>query len=59
MIRKGDLFKNMESGQVFTVKSVDPNVVIFATRDGFHSKFVRPNQIDTLFLPVVEDEVAK
>ncbi len=59
MIKKGDVFKNMESGQMFTVKSIDPGIVIFGTKDGFHSKFVHPNQIESLFLPVVEEEVNK
>ncbi len=57
MIKAGDLFKNIESGKIFTVKSVDPRTVILGTQDGFQSMFVNPNNIESLFLPLVEDEV--
>jgi len=57
MVKKGDLFKNIESGKVFTVKSVDPRTVILGTKDGFQSMFVNPNNMESVFLPFVEDEV--
>ena len=57
MIKAGDVFKNIESGKMFTVKSVDPSVIILGTKDGFHSMFVNPGSMDSVFLPFVEDEV--
>jgi len=57
MIKAGDMFKNMESGKMFTVKSVDPRIIILGTKDGTHSMFVNPNSIESAFVPVAEDEV--
>jgi hypothetical protein len=56
MIKAGDMFKNIESGKKFTVKSVDPSVIILGTKDGFHSMFVPPNSIESVFVPIIEDE---
>lgn len=53
------MFKNRESGKVFTVKSVDPRIIILATKDGSHSMFVNPNGVESVFLPFVEDEVKR
>ena len=57
MIKAGDMFKNIESGKMFAVKSVDPRIIILGTKDGTHSVFVNPNSIDSVFVPVIEDEV--
>jgi hypothetical protein len=57
MIKAGDIFKNIESGKMFTVKSVDPRLIILGTKDGTHSMFVNPNSIESAFVPVIEDEV--
>ncbi len=57
MIKTGDMFKNIESGKMFTVKSVDPRLIIMGTKDGTHSMFVNPNNMESVFVPVVEDEV--
>jgi hypothetical protein len=57
MIKAGDMFKNIESGKMFTVKSVDPRIIILGTKDGTHSMFVNPNSIESVFVPVAEDEV--
>ncbi len=57
MIKVGDMFKNIASGKMFTVKSVDPKVIILGTKDGTHSVFVNPNSIESTFVPIVEDEV--
>ena len=57
MIKAGDMFKNKESGKMFTVKSVNPNIIILATKDESHSMFVNPTSIESVFLPFVEDEV--
>ncbi len=57
MIKKGDLFKNIESGIIFTVKSVDSRTIILGTKDGFQSMFVNPNSMESVFVPIVEDEV--
>jgi hypothetical protein len=57
MIKKGDMFKNIESGIIFTVKSVDPRTIILGTKDGFQSMFVNPNSMESVFIPIVEDEV--
>ena len=56
MIKAGDMFKNIESGKVFAVKSVDPSIIILGTKDGFHSMFVNPNNMESAFLPFVEGE---
>ncbi len=56
MIKAGDMFKNIENGKMFTVKSADLSIVILATKDGSHSMFVNPNNIESVFLPIVEDE---
>jgi hypothetical protein len=57
MIKAGDMFKNIESGKMFTVKSVDPRLIILGTKDGTHSMFVNPNSIESAFVPVIEDDV--
>ena len=57
MIKTGDMFKNIESGKMFTVKSVDSSIVILGTKDESHSMFVNPDSIESVFLPFVEDEV--
>ncbi|HUL36662.1 MAG TPA: hypothetical protein VLW47_03185 [Thermodesulfobacteriota bacterium] len=56
MIKAGDMFKNIESGRIFTVKSVDPRIILLGTKDGFQSMFVNPNNMESLFLPFVEGE---
>jgi hypothetical protein len=56
MIKVGDMFKNIESGIIFTVKSVDPRTIILGTKDGFQSVFVNPNSIESQFVPIIEDE---
>jgi hypothetical protein len=57
MIKAGDMFKNIESGQIFTVKSVDPRTILLGTKDGFQSMFVNPNNMESVFVSIVEDEV--
>jgi hypothetical protein len=57
MIKAGDMFKNIESGKMFLVKSVDSRIVILGTKDGTHSMFVNPNNMESVFVPFVEDEV--
>jgi hypothetical protein len=57
MIKAGDMFKNIENGKMFTVKSVDPRVIILGTKDGTHSMFVNPSNLESVFVPFVEDEV--
>jgi hypothetical protein len=57
VIKAGDMFKNIQSGKIFTVKSVDPRTIILGTKDGFQSMFVNPNSIESVFVPIVEDEV--
>lgn len=56
MIKAGDMFKNIESGKVFAVKSVDSSIIILGTKDGSHSMFVNPNSMESEFLPYIEDE---
>jgi len=56
MIKAGDMFKNRESGKVFTVKSVNPSMIILATKDESHSMLVNPNGIESVFQPFVEEE---
>ena len=57
MIKAGDMFKNIENGIIFKVKSVDPRIIILGTKDGTHSMLVNPDNIESLFVPFVEDEV--
>jgi hypothetical protein len=57
MIKAGDMFKNIESGKMFAVKSIDSSLIILGTKDGTHSMFVNPNSIESVFVPFVEDEV--
>jgi hypothetical protein len=57
MIKAGDMFKNIENGKIFTVKSVDPRTIILGTKDGFHSMLVNPNSMESVFVPFEEDEV--
>jgi hypothetical protein len=57
MIKAGDMFKNIESGIIFTVKSIDPRTIILGTKDGSQSMFVNPNDIESQFVPIIEDEV--
>ena len=57
MIKAGDMFKNIENGKIFTVKSADPRTIILGTKDGTHSMFVNPNSMESVFVPFVEDEV--
>ncbi len=59
MIKTGDMFKDIKSGKQFMVKSVDPRIIILGTMDGTHSMFVNPIDIESMFLPFVEDEVKK
>ena len=59
MIKAGDMFKNVESGEVFRVRSADPSIIILRTRDEAHSMFVNPNKMESMFLPFVEEEVKK
>ncbi len=56
MIKAGDVFKNKESGKIFTVKSVDPRIIILGTKDGTHSMLVNPNSMESIFIPFIEDE---
>ncbi len=57
MIRAGDVFKNIQNGKIFRVKSVDPRAVILGTTDGTHSMLVNPDSIESAFVPVAEDQV--
>jgi hypothetical protein len=59
MTKAGDLFKNVKSGEVFRVRSVDASLIILATKDESHSLFVKPNNMESEFLPFQEDEVKK
>jgi len=59
MIKAGDMLQNIQSGEVFRVKTVDSSIVILATRDGSHSMIVNPGKIDSVFLPFVEGEEKK
>ncbi len=59
MIKAGDMFKHLESGKVFQVKTISPRVIILTTRDGSHSMFVEPSNIESVFLPFIGDEPKK
>ncbi len=51
------MFKNIQNGKIFRVKSVDPRTVILGTKDGTHSMLVNPDSIESAFVPIVEDPV--
>ena len=57
MIKAGDMFKSIENGIIFRVKSVDPRTILLGTKDGTHSMFVNPNNMESVFVPFVPDEV--
>ena len=57
MIKAGDLFKNIENGKMFRVKSADPRIIILTTKDETHSMLINPNSMESAFVPIVEDEV--
>jgi hypothetical protein len=56
MVEKGDMFKEIKSGKVFIVKSMDTSTIILGTKDGSHSMFVNPNNMESVFVPFAEDE---
>jgi hypothetical protein len=56
MIKTGDMFKQIETGKMFIVKSVDSRIIILGTKDGSHSMFVNPNSMESVFVPFVEEE---
>jgi len=51
------MFKSIENGKIFKVKSADPRIIILGTKDETHSMFVNPNSMESAFVPFVEDEV--
>jgi hypothetical protein len=57
MIKAGDMFKNIQNGKIFKVKSVDPRTIILGTKDGTHSMLVNPNSVESLFVPFIEEQV--
>jgi hypothetical protein len=57
MIKVGDMFKNIESGEIFTVKSVDPRTIILGTKDGFQSMFVNPKNMESISVPIIENDL--
>ncbi len=56
MIKPGDIFKRLQSGEVFRVKTVSATVIILTTGDGSHSMFVKPSDIESVFVPFIGDE---
>ena len=59
MIHIGDTFKDIKNGKLFVVRIVDPKIIILGTKDGTHSMFVKPNDMESMFLPFAEDEAKK
>jgi hypothetical protein len=57
MIKAGDMFTNIESGTMFIVKSVDSRTIILGTKDEFQSMFVNPSNMESVFVPIVEEEL--
>lgn len=50
------MFKHIQNGKIFKVKSVDPLTIILGTKDGTHSMIVNPDSIESAFVPFVEDQ---
>jgi hypothetical protein len=59
MIKAGDMFNKVQSGEVFKVKSVSPSMIILTTKDESHSMLVNPSSIESFFLPFVEHEAKR
>jgi predicted RNA binding protein YcfA (HicA-like mRNA interferase family) len=57
MVKAGDMFKSLEHGKLFVVKSADSKIIILGTKDGSHSMFVNPNNMESVFVPFAEEEV--
>jgi hypothetical protein len=57
MIKPGDMFKNIQNGKIFKVKSVDPRTIILGTKDGTHSMLVNPDSIESTFVRFEEEQV--
>ncbi len=55
-MKAGDMFKNIQNGKIFKVKSVDPRTIILGTKDGTHSMLVNPNSIESAFVPFEEEQ---
>ena len=56
MIKTGDMFKSIQNGIIFRVKSVDPRIIILGTKDGTHSMLVNPSSMESVFVPFEGDE---
>lgn len=56
MVKKGDMFTNIKSGEVYTVTSVHSGMIILATKGNFHSIITNLGSMDSTFVPFEEAE---
>ncbi len=56
MMKKGDMFTHIKSGEVYTVTSIGSDMVILATKGNFHSVITNPNSMESTFVPYEEAE---
>ena len=58
MVKKGDMFTNIKSGEVYTVTSIRSDMIILSTKGNFHSIITNVNSMDSTFIPFEEAEKA-
>jgi hypothetical protein len=56
MVKKGDMFTNIKSGEVYTVTSIRSDMVILSTKGNFHSIITSLGTMDATFTPFEEAE---
>jgi hypothetical protein len=56
MMKKGDMFTSIKSGEVFIVTSIQSDTVILSTKGNFHSVITTLNSMDSTFIPYEEAE---
>jgi len=58
MIKEGDTFKNIKSGEVFRVRSIKSDTIILTTKGDFHSIITSRMDMDSTFMPFIETDAA-
>jgi hypothetical protein len=55
-MKKGDMYTNIKSGEVYTITSIHSDMIILATKGNFHSVITNLNSMDSTFVPYEEPE---